>query len=87
MCAATGNELVHTRARLIEEKLDSNLVHGHHLSEIPSDQGTTFFLMQCLERHELFLGKCLLGICDCHVHSAIQDPRGGYSRLSVGFPW
>ena len=39
---------------------------GPHLSEIPSEPSTPFPPVQCFERQILFLGKCILGICQEH---------------------
>ena len=39
---------------------------GPRLSEIPSEPGTPFASVQRFERRKLFLGKCILGICQDH---------------------
>ena len=39
---------------------------GPRLSEIPSEPGTPFAPVERFERRKLFLGKCILGICQDH---------------------
>ena len=76
LCVATVNEFVRTRARLMAEMVVQPCPRLHP-SEVPSKSSTFLTPVQFLERQELFLGKCLLGVSEDHkVHGAsLMLPR------------
>ena len=70
------------------EKLESNVAPGHRLSEIPSEPGTPFASVQRFERRKLFLGKCILGICQDHDvegTSLVLPDTQGHTEFHVIF--
>ena len=56
-------ELVHTRARLMAGRLESNLALVSTCRRSRPSQALSFAPVQCFERRKLFLGKCIFGIC------------------------